>query len=57
VQDYVRAHTWYNIAAVDGCSIFCAYRDGVSKKMTPAQVEKAQKAASRCIKQKFKNCD
>jgi len=28
-----------------------------TKQITTAQIEKAQEAASRCIKQNFKNCD
>ena len=57
-QDYVNAHMWFNIAAIDGSSKDAASnRDRIAKKMTPAQIEKAQEAASRCIKQNFKNCD
>ena len=57
-QDYVKAHMWFNIAAIDGSSKKAApNRDIVAKLMTPAQIEKAQKAASLCIKQNFKNCD
>jgi len=57
-QDYLKAHMWFNIAAIDGNSEDAASkRDKISKKMTPAQVEKAQEAASLCIKQNFKSCD
>ena len=56
-QDYVKAHMWLNIAAIDGNSRTTGYRDIIAEKMTPAQIEKAQEAASRCIKQNFKNCD
>ena len=57
-QDYVKAHMWFNIAAIDGSSKNAApNRVNVATKMTPAQIEKAQEAASRCIKQNFKNCD
>ena len=56
-QDYVKAHMWFNIAAIDGKSDAIKSRDDLAKKMTPAQIEKAQEAASRCIKQNFKNCD
>jgi TPR repeat protein len=58
LQDYVKAHMWYNIAAIDGSSKEAASnREDIAKKMTPAQIEKAQEAATRCIKQNFKNCD
>ena len=56
-QDYVKAHMWLNIAAIDGDADAIKNRDIVAKLMIPAQIEKAQEAASRCIKQNFKNCD
>ena len=57
-QDYVKAHMWWNIATIDrGSENATLYRDDIAKKMTAAQIEKAQEAASRCIKQNFKNCD
>jgi len=55
-QDYDKAHMWYNIAAIDEIGSI-KNRDIVAKKMTPAQIAEAQKAASFCIKQNFKNCD
>jgi hypothetical protein len=48
---------WYNIAAIDGSADAIKKRDIIAKLMTPAQIEKAQEAASRCIKHIFKNCD
>jgi TPR repeat protein len=57
-QDYLKAHMWFNIVAIDGNSEDAASnRDDLAEKMTPAQIEKAQEAANRCIKQNFKNCD
>ena len=56
-QDYVKAHMWWNIAAIEGRVDAIKNRDIVAKEMTTAQIEKAQEAASRCIKQNFKNCD
>ena len=56
-QDYVKAHMWFNLAAIDGNSRTTGYRDIVAKKMTPDQIEKAQEAENLCIKQNFKNCD
>ena len=55
-QDYVKAHMWLNIAASNQ-SYFLSFRDDIAKLMTPAQIAQAQEAASRCIKQNFKNCD
>ncbi len=56
-QDYVKAHMWWNIAAIDGNSDALKNYDKAAKLMTPAQIAEAQEAASRCIKQNFKNCD
>ena len=56
-QDYVKAHMWFNVSAIDGNTEAIRARDAVAKLMTPAQIEKAQEEASRCIKQNFKNCD
>jgi len=56
-QDYVKAHMWLNIAAIDGDADAIKNRDIVTKKMSSTQIEKAQEAATRCIKQNFKNCD
>jgi hypothetical protein len=48
---------WINIAAIDGNAEAINARDVVAKLMTPAQIAQAQEAASKCIKQNFKNCD
>ena len=56
-QDYVKAHMWVNDAAVGGVANAIKNRDIIAKLMTPAQIAEAQKAASLCIKQNFKNCD
>ena len=56
--DYFKAHVWFNIAAIIGKNKNAATnRDIVEKQMTPAQIAQAQEAATRCIKQNFKNCD
>ena len=56
-QDYVKAHMWLNIAAIDGNDDALKSRKIVATQMIPAQIAEAQKAASLCIKQNFKNCD
>ena len=56
-QDYVKAHMWYNIAAIDGNADAIKNRDDVAKKMTSAQIEKAQQLATRCMKSSYKDCD
>ena len=57
LQDYIRAHMWFNIAASSGGSKNSSKsRDNVAKKMTPSQVEKAQKLARECVRKKYKGC-
>jgi TPR repeat protein len=48
LQDYVLAHMWYNLAAAgrDALSVDAAMnRDFVTQKMTPKQIEEAQRLA------------
>ena len=57
VQDYVRAHMWFNIAATSGDSKYASKnRDIVAKRMTPAQIADAQKLARECVRKKYKGC-
>jgi hypothetical protein len=44
-QDYSRAHMWYSLATARGLNIAEKNRDLLAKKMTPAQIAKAQKLA------------
>jgi TPR repeat protein len=56
-QDYVKAHMWYNIAAIDGRNKNAApNRDAIARKMTAAQIARAQELATKCVAQSFKNC-
>ena len=57
LQDYVRAHMWFNIAAISGKSKNASKnRDTVAKRMTPAQIAEAQKLARECVAKKYKGC-
>ena len=56
-QDYLRAHMWLNLAAIGGDSDSVKNRDVVARKMTPQQMEVAQKLARECQARNFKNCD
>ena len=55
-QDFVKAHALFNIAAARGVSIGAEQRDKVAKKMTAADISKAQQLASKCAKKDYKNC-
>jgi TPR repeat protein len=45
LQDYVRAHMWWNTAASRGDKEGAKDRDRLAKKMTPADISKAQRMA------------
>ena len=61
LQDFIRAHMWFNIAgsalSVDEGKKAVKNRDTVAKRMTAAQIGKAQEMARRCQDTKFKECD
>ena len=56
LQDYVRAHMWFNIAAISGDKYASKNRDIVAKRMTPSQLEKAQDLARECVRKEYKGC-
>jgi TPR repeat protein len=56
LQDYARAHMWFNIAASSGGENASGNRDMVARKMTPAQIAKAQDLARECVRKKYKGC-
>ena len=56
IQDNAYAHMWYNIAASSGDKEAVEQRDNVAKKMTPSQIETAQKLARKCVRKKYKGC-
>jgi TPR repeat protein len=55
-QDYVRAHMWFNIAASSGDKDASQNRDIVAQRMTPSQIETAQKLARECVRKNYKGC-
>ena len=56
IQDYVRAHMWGNLGASNGNENGAKLRDLVAKKMTPADISKAQRLARECVKKNYKGC-
>lgn len=44
-QDYVQTHMWMNLAAANGLEKAKKGRDIAARRMTPAQIEQAQKLA------------
>ena len=56
IKDNVSAHMWFNIAASQGYKDALKGRDMVAKKMTPSQIETAQRLARECVKKNYKGC-
>jgi hypothetical protein len=57
LQDYVRAHMWLNIAASSGKSENASgNRDIAAERMTPSQIETAQRLARECVSKNYKGC-
>ncbi len=56
IQDYTRAHMWWNIAASQGHEDAMRSRGIVEKKMTTGQVEKALQLARECVAKGYKDC-
>jgi TPR repeat protein len=44
-RDYIRAYTWFNLAAMAGSQRAVNNRDIAAKHMTPAEIAEAQKLA------------
>lgn len=55
-MDHVRAHMWFNLAAVNGFDYAVKNRDIAAKTMTPQQIAEAQKLARECQARNFKGC-
>ncbi len=45
LQDYVQAHMWFNLAATTGNKNAGNNRDAIANRMTPSQIEEAQRLA------------
>ena len=56
LQYYVSAHMWGNLGASNGSENGAKLRDLVAKKMTPADISKAQRLARECVKKNYKGC-
>ena len=56
IQDNIRAHMWYNIAASQGYKYATKHRDLITGKMPRADISTAQKLARKCARKKYKGC-
>ena len=55
-QDYLRAHMWYNLGASNGSEKAPENRDIVAERMTPADINKAQDLARKCVANNYQGC-
>jgi TPR repeat protein len=56
LQDYVRAHMWFNISASSGNKNASKNRDTVAERMNSSQVGTAQTLSRECVRKKYKGC-
>lgn len=56
-QNYVRAHLWFSLSSFSGNANAVSSRQLAARRMTPQQLEQAQKIARECQQRKFKDCD
>ena len=56
IQNFTRAHMWYNLSASQRYKGAKKKRDKVAKKMTSSQIENAQMLASECVAKDYKGC-
>jgi TPR repeat protein len=57
LQDYVRAHMWFNLGAASADANACDGREFVSKRMPPAQIAQAQEMARSCKQNNYHGFD
>jgi TPR repeat protein len=56
LQDFERAHMWFNIAAATGHETAASYRDRLAAKMNKQSLAAAQKKARICVENALKDC-
>ena len=56
LQDNILAHMWFNISADNLSKVGREHRDRLAKKMTPADISKAQAMARECMSSDYKKC-
>jgi TPR repeat protein len=56
ITDYLRAYMWYSLAEYNGDMEGAESKEKVAKKMTQAQIAKAQDMSSQCLESNYKDC-
>ncbi len=57
LQDNETAHMWYNISAASEGGDSAKYRDRIAERMTPANINEAQRRARVCMASDYQDCD
>ena len=55
-QNNVLAYMWWNLAAAQGDESSKSHKSNIQEKMTPAQIEEAQRLSTECLANDYKNC-
>ncbi|WP_443640082.1 hypothetical protein ABXT70_08600 [Candidatus Njordibacter sp. Uisw_039] len=53
IRDYKRAYMWYDISASNGVAKGSQHKEIIAKKMTPAQITKAQEMSIKCLRNEY----
>ena len=56
LQDYKKAHMWFNIALANGSRKADEFIEIITRRMTPADISKAQDMAERCLASNYQDC-
>ena len=49
VQNYMKAHMWFNISASNGDDLGGNYKNIIAKQMSPSQKDEAQSLSRECV--------
>ena len=55
-ENNVLAYMWWNLAAAQGDESSKSHKNNIQEKMTPAQIEEAQRLSTECLAQDYKDC-
>ena len=56
LTDNRRAYMWYNLASYNGSEQGGKNKDMIAKRMTPADISKAQDMSSLCLESNYTDC-
>lgn len=57
LQDNESAHMWYNISSAQEGADAAKYRDRIAERMTPTNINEAQRRARVCMGSDYQDCD